>query len=80
VKTRHGKNLHGRQYAQLRSILKARRVELGLSQRDLSALLRRHKNFVQLFEAGEATLDVVEMLRYVRTLKLDARDVVGQLL
>lgn len=70
---------NGKRYGQLRSILKHRRKELGLTQRQLSARLKRDKNFVQRFESGELSIDVIEHLQYCRALRIDPVEVTRQL-
>jgi transcriptional regulator with XRE-family HTH domain len=74
------KQRNSRRYGQLRAILRAAREEQGITQRQLSARLKRDKNFVQLVESGERLLDVVEYLQYCKVLRIDPRDVIGQLL
>lgn len=65
------KQRNSRRYGQLRAILRAARAEAGLTQRELSARLRRDKNFVQLVESGERALDVIEYLQYAKALRMD---------
>jgi len=74
------KQRHSRRYGQLRAILRAAREEAGLTQRQLSARLRRDKNFVQLVESGERALDVIEYLQYARALKVDPLATLGRVL
>lgn len=74
------KQRNGRRYNKLRAILKAARLEAGLTQRELSAKLRRDKNFAQLVESGERALDAVEFIEYAEKLGLDPRDVIDELM
>ena len=74
------KQRSSRRYGQLRAILKAARVEAGLTQRQLSARLRRDKNFVQVVESGERALDVVEYLQYAKALRVDPLEALAKLL
>jgi transcriptional regulator with XRE-family HTH domain len=74
------KQRNGRRYNKLRAILKAARLEAGLTQRELSALLKRDKNFAQLVESGERALDAVEFIEYAEKLGLDPRDVIDELM
>ena len=74
------KNRHGRRYGQLRAILRAAREEAGLTQRALSARLKRDKNFVQLVESGERALDVIEYIQYAKALRLDPLAVLAQVI
>lgn len=73
------KQRYGRRYNKLRAILKSARHEAGLTQRELSAQLRRDKNFVQLVEAGERALDVIEFMEYAEALSLDPREIIDLL-
>ena len=74
------KQRYGRRYNKLRAILKAARLEAGLTQRELSAKLRRDKNFAQVVESGERALDAVEFIEYAEKLGLDPRDVIDELM
>lgn len=74
------KQRYGRRYDKLRAILKAARLEAGLTQRELSALLKRDKNFAQVVEAGERALDTIEFLDYCEALGVDPRELIGRLL
>lgn len=47
------------------------REEAGLSQRAVSAKLRRPINFSHLVESGERTLSVCEFIEYVSALGAD---------
>lgn len=74
------KQRNGRRYNKLRAVLKAARLEAGLTQRELSAKLRRDKNFVQLVESGERALDAVEFIEYAEKVGVDPRDVIDELM
>lgn len=74
------KQRNSRRYGQLRAILRARREELGITQRQLSARLKRDKNFVQLVESGERALDVIEYLQYAKALRLHPLETLSQVL
>jgi transcriptional regulator with XRE-family HTH domain len=74
------KQRNGRRYNKLRAILKAARLEAGLTQRELSAKLRRDKNFAQLVESGERALDAVEFIEYAEMVDVDPRDVIDELM
>lgn len=79
MKTRHGKNTLGRSYTNLRDRFKKARKALKLTQRELSKRMRRDKNFVQRFEAGDSTLDIVEFKRYAKALRLDPGEVINEI-
>lgn len=50
------------EYRAFRRLLRERRLELGLTQAQLSQQLERPQSFVSKYEAGERRLDVVELL------------------
>lgn len=52
-------------------VLKEAREGAGLSQRALSAELKRSFNFVSLVESGERTLNVCEFIEYAYALGTD---------
>lgn len=79
-KGRWVKQRNSRRYRQLRSILRRAREEQGITQRQLSARLKRDKNFVQLFESGERALEVIEYLQYAKALRVDPLRVLAQLI
>lgn len=74
------KQRNSRRYGQLRAILKAARLDAGLTQRELSARLKRDKNFCQVVESGERALDVVEYLQYAKALRVDPLETLRGLL
>lgn len=55
----------------LMTVLGQVREEAGLSQRAVSAKLRRPINFSHLVESGERTLSVCEFIEYVSALGAD---------
>jgi transcriptional regulator with XRE-family HTH domain len=74
------KQRNSRRYGQLRVILRQAREERGITQRQLSARLKRDKNFVQLVESGERAVDSIELLDYCKAVGLDPRKVIDKLL
>jgi hypothetical protein len=54
--------------------LKSKRLELGLTMRELGALLNKPHSFVQKVEQGERRLDIVEYVNYCGVLKLNPVD------
>lgn len=71
---------NGWRYGRLRAIFKQRRKELGLSQRQLATRIKRDKNFVNLFEIGDRSMDVVEFVPYCKALRLDPQETLGEIL
>lgn len=55
-------------------------MDAGLTQRELSARLKRDKNFCQVVESGERALDVVEYLQYAKALRVDPLETLRGLL
>lgn len=74
------KQRYGKRYTKLRAILKAARLDAGLTQRQVSERLKRDKNFVQLVESGERAVDAVEFLDYAEAIGLDPHKVIDKLL
>jgi transcriptional regulator with XRE-family HTH domain len=60
--------------------LRAAREAAGLSQRELSAKLRRSDSYISKFEAGERRLEVCEFLDVCAAIKVDARDLIGRVM
>jgi transcriptional regulator with XRE-family HTH domain len=74
------KQRNSRRYGQLRAILRQAREEQGITQRQLSARLKRDKNFVQLVESGERGLEVIEYLQYAKALRVDPLAVLAKII
>ena len=55
----------------LRKILKIRRLELNLTQRDLGKLLNTPHTFVNKYEVGERYLTFTEVIDICYNLKID---------
>ena len=53
------------------STLKARRIELGLTQQQLADKLRIKQSNVSQIESGEKGLSIPMLLRYCKALKLE---------
>lgn len=65
-----GKVIHSAGYIALIRHVKDRRLQLGLSQEKLGALVGRNRKWVQRVESCERRLDVVETLDLLRALKI----------
>jgi transcriptional regulator with XRE-family HTH domain len=61
-------------------MLKARRVELGLTQEELCKRLKRNSKFVSQIETGAVMLEVLEFIEYSKALRMDPRDAIDQLI
>jgi transcriptional regulator with XRE-family HTH domain len=64
-------------YRELVEALKARRLELKLTQQAVAKRLGVHFQFVSRVELGERRLDVVEFADYVRALGLKPSEVIA---
>lgn len=60
-------------------ILREARLAAGLKQQELSARLKRGKNFVSDIERGARMLDVLEFIDYAEALGVDPRRLLGKL-
>jgi transcriptional regulator with XRE-family HTH domain len=67
------KSIHRREYGLLLLILRERRGALKIPQEDLSAALGKSGTFVSKVEGAERRLDVLELISYVRALKIDPK-------
>lgn len=63
-------------YRKLFQSLKARRLELNLTQQVVADRLGVHFQFVSRVELGERRLDVVEFVDYAKALELDPAELV----
>lgn len=73
------KAIHTARHRRLREMIKARRVELGLTQAAVAHSLGRHQPFVANIESGERRLDVVEFMALADILEIDPTAVVSAL-
>ena len=68
------KTLYSKESKQLTSWLKERRIESGLTIRQLAAKLGWASSIVGKIEQGERRLDVVEYVQYCSALDADANE------
>lgn len=73
------KHRYTRCHARLIAALVAAREAAGLSQRDLSARLRRSDTFVHYVERGQRILSYCEVLEYVRACGADPAQILKQI-
>lgn len=66
------KAITSQNYINLTSYLKKRRLELGLSMRDLGERIDQPHSFVQKLEDGQKKLDIYQYVQYCEALELDA--------
>lgn len=57
----------------LRSLLRQKRIQCGLTQAALATVLRKPQSFVSKYESGERLLSFVETIGVCRALNLDPR-------
>lgn len=71
MKQRLAKSLYTPSWAALCQLLKELREKKGLTQTELSALLKQPQSFVSKVERGERKLDLRQFVIYVRALDGD---------
>ncbi|WP_306670363.1 helix-turn-helix domain-containing protein [Akkermansia muciniphila] len=64
----------------LRKILKIRRLELNLTQRDLGKLLNTPHTFVNKYEVGERYLTFTEVIDICKNLKIDIHNLLDDVM
>jgi transcriptional regulator with XRE-family HTH domain len=72
------KSAFSREYRALCRLLRECRLDLGLTQADLSQQLGRPQSFVSKYEVGERRLDVVELSRVCHSLGLTLGEFVNR--
>jgi transcriptional regulator with XRE-family HTH domain len=70
-----GKSTFSREYKVFCEALREAREEAGFTQEEIAACLRRPQSYISKYESGERRLDVIEFLRIVKVLKLDACEI-----
>ena len=68
-----------RQYKRAGRILAAARKEAGLNQAGLANALKKPQSFVSAYESGQRRVDVLEILRIAKALKLDPNKLFSRL-
>ena len=66
-------------YLRLQQLLVDARHARGLTQSEVASRLQVPQSFVSKYERGERRLDIVELLRILRILELDVRDVLNRI-
>lgn len=66
-------------YREMIGRLKARRLELGMTQEALGKFLGIHRQFVSRVELGERRLDVVEFVDFAHALQLDPTKLIEEI-
>ena len=64
------RSTHTRDYRLFREYLRSVRRQAGLTQKEVAKALGVHQSYVSKYETGERRLDVVELRRICRALKV----------
>jgi transcriptional regulator with XRE-family HTH domain len=73
------KTLSSPVYQQFTALLRAARLEAGLSQEEVADRLQRPQSFVSKYESGERRLDVIEYLEVCTALGASPHDIITAL-
>ena len=72
------KSIYSKDYALFLRHLRDARANAGVTQEELAARLGRTQSFVSKCERGERRLDIVEVLRFCRALRISFRAFVDE--
>jgi len=70
------KSIYSTESTALRTFLKERREELGLSMREFSEEVDLHHSIIGKIETGDRRLDVVEFIQYCKALEVEPQKVI----
>jgi predicted transcriptional regulator len=73
------KNIHSTEHERLCALLRELRVEAELTQADLADKLDVPQSFVSKYESGERRLDVLELRRVCKAIKMSLPEFVKRL-
>lgn len=71
---------YSKQYTDLRSWLKLKRLEKGLTIRDVAEILQRHHSVIGKLEQDRRRIDIIELLEYCRAVDADPHEAIDLLL
>jgi len=74
------KSIYTKESNALRVWLKTKRKEKGLSQRKLADLLDIHHSIVGKIETGERQINVVELIKYCKELRVNPIEIIDELM
>jgi len=74
------KGLRSRRHRALCAALAAARKAAGLSRHELAVRLKTSQTVIARIEIGERRIDVIEFIDLARALRIDPREVLGQLM
>ncbi|WP_081307023.1 helix-turn-helix domain-containing protein [Edwardsiella tarda] len=72
-------SIYSYEYQSIIKTLKARRIELKITQAQLAQVLGKPQSFVSKIESGERRLDIIEFVHIARQLSLDLNEVLEKI-
>ncbi|WP_459902334.1 helix-turn-helix domain-containing protein [Edwardsiella tarda] len=72
-------SIYSYEYQSIIKTLKARRIELKITQAQLAQELGKPQSFVSKIESGERRLDIIEFVHIARQLSLDLNEVLEKI-
>ncbi|BEH71263.1 helix-turn-helix transcriptional regulator [Edwardsiella tarda] len=72
-------SIYSYEYQSIIKTLKARRIELKITQAQLAQALGKPQSFVSKIESGERRLDIIEFVHIARQLSLDINEVLEKI-
>lgn len=79
-KTKFRESIHTKPYVAVRSLLKQKREEAGLSNRELGKELQTAYSLIAKVESGDRRLDVVEACKYCKAIDVDPHELIDLIL
>jgi transcriptional regulator with XRE-family HTH domain len=73
------KTIHAKAYRALITRLRERRIELGLTQRDVATKTGHSRTWLQKIESAELRLDVLQTFDLLKVLEIELEEVVDLL-
>ena len=73
------KSIYRKEYQAFIQRLRSKRLEAGLTQQQLSALLGKPQSFVSKFENGERRLDILEFFEITQAMGVDPLEIIQDL-
>ena len=80
LKTKFRESIHAKPYAAMRSFLKEKRKESGLSNRKLGEELQTAYSLIAKVESGDRRLDVVEACKYCKAIGVEPLELIEVIL
>ena len=79
-KTKFRESIHAQPYVAVRSLLKEKREEAGLTNRELGKELQTAYSLIAKVESGDRRLDVVEACKYCKAIGVDPHELIDLIL